>query len=225
MIQKVAASRTLNANSAGSAAGALGGATMGKDEFIKLLVAQMQRQDPLNPSDGKDMAAQLAQFSSLEQLMNINTALGTQGASSAALANAFAGATAIGLIGKTVTAQDASVTVGSGVPLPMQTDVPAAGTLVARLVNAQGVTVRTVKVGAVEAGRTAIPVDSLTSGVPNGSYTVALDFTNASGTVSQLATLVRARIDGVQYGPNGPVLKSGGRTFSLPSIASIDLDG
>ncbi len=48
---------------------------MGKDEFVKLLVAQMSNQDPLNPMDGKDLAVQLAQFSNVEQLLNINSKL------------------------------------------------------------------------------------------------------------------------------------------------------
>ena len=48
---------------------------MGETQFLQLLVSQMQNQDPMNPMDGKDLAAQLAQFSSVEQLMNINTKL------------------------------------------------------------------------------------------------------------------------------------------------------
>jgi len=51
------------------------GGTLGKDEFVKLLVTQMQNQDPTNPMDGKDLAAQMAQFSSVEQLININDKL------------------------------------------------------------------------------------------------------------------------------------------------------
>ena len=48
---------------------------MGKNEFLKLLVAQLRNQDPLAPSDGKEMAAQLAQFSSVEQLVSVNDTL------------------------------------------------------------------------------------------------------------------------------------------------------
>ena len=51
------------------------GGAMGKDQFVKLLITQMKNQDPMNPMDGKDLAAQLAQFSSVEQLININAKL------------------------------------------------------------------------------------------------------------------------------------------------------
>jgi len=45
---------------------------LGKDDFLKLFVTQLKNQDPLNPDDGAEMAAKLAQFNSLEQLMNVN---------------------------------------------------------------------------------------------------------------------------------------------------------
>lgn len=46
--------------------------TLGKDDFMKLFIAQMQTQDPLNPQDATQMSAQMAQFNSLEQMMNLN---------------------------------------------------------------------------------------------------------------------------------------------------------
>jgi flagellar hook assembly protein FlgD len=49
---------------------------LGKDDFLKLFIAQMQNQDPLAPDDATEMAAQMAQFNSLEQMMNVNTTLG-----------------------------------------------------------------------------------------------------------------------------------------------------
>lgn len=68
---------TSNSNSEGDAITNAAGGTLGQDDFVKLLVTQMQNQDPMDPMDGKDLAAQLAQFSSVEQLMNINTKLDT----------------------------------------------------------------------------------------------------------------------------------------------------
>src|SRR5689334_2555718 len=68
-----------------------------KDEFLSLLVTQLQNQDPLDPTDQKEMLSQLAQFSSLEQMQTLNQTL-----------TASSGFTQIAqsavLIGKTVTA-------------------------------------------------------------------------------------------------------------------------
>lgn len=47
-----------------------------RDTFLKLLVAQLKNQDPLAPQDGAQFVAQLAQFSSLDQLITINQQLG-----------------------------------------------------------------------------------------------------------------------------------------------------
>src|SRR3954447_8881194 len=69
---------------------------LGKDDFLKLMVAQMKNQDPMNPSDDKDNIAQMAQFSSLEQITNLATA--TQD-----LANRMSLTQNVGLLGHIVT--------------------------------------------------------------------------------------------------------------------------
>ena len=55
---------------------ALSGATMDQDMFLQLLVQQMSNQDPLEPMSNEDMLAQLAQFTSLEQMTNLNDSFG-----------------------------------------------------------------------------------------------------------------------------------------------------
>jgi flagellar basal-body rod modification protein FlgD len=67
--------------------------TMGKDQFLKILITQLQNQDPMQPLEDKEFIAQMAQFSSVEQLMNISTQLNALGQSLG---------TASGLIGKEV---------------------------------------------------------------------------------------------------------------------------
>src|SRR5471032_3349679 len=89
---------------------------LGKNDFLKLLVAQMKNQDPLNPSQGDQMAAELAQFSSLEQLQNINTTLTNQTTGMSTLIDTIQTNAAMGTIGKTVTA------VGNTITLPAGTD-------------------------------------------------------------------------------------------------------
>ncbi|MDP4097539.1 flagellar hook capping protein [Paenibacillus sp. P96] len=52
-----------------------GTSSLGKDEFLKLLITQLQNQDPMQPMEDKEFIAQMAQFTSVEQLMNISSQL------------------------------------------------------------------------------------------------------------------------------------------------------
>ena len=96
------------------------GGALGETQFLKLLMTQMQDQDPLNPGDPTQYMAELAQFTSVEQETNVAS-------STAALTQEQNAATAIALIGHSVTYIDAttgqqttgtvqSVQVGGGTP-------------------------------------------------------------------------------------------------------------
>ncbi|WP_045506172.1 flagellar hook assembly protein FlgD [Bacillus amyloliquefaciens] len=63
------------ASSTKSTAAVNSSTNLGKDEFLKILMTQVQNQDPLNPVDDKEFISQMATFSSLEQMMNLNTTM------------------------------------------------------------------------------------------------------------------------------------------------------
>ncbi len=93
---------SVNAVTAGSGSAAAlsapGGQGLGKQDFLKLLIAQLRNQDPLKPMEDKEFIAQLAQFNSLEQLQQIRESMDLS------LAAQLMGQAA-GLIGKQVQAQ------------------------------------------------------------------------------------------------------------------------
>ncbi|OKP79023.1 flagellar hook capping protein [Paenibacillus sp. P3E] len=76
-----------------------GNSTLGKDQFLKILITQLQNQDPMQPMEDKEFIAQMAQFSSVEQLMNISTQMTAMNQSLGAVS---------GLIGKDITWTDAT---------------------------------------------------------------------------------------------------------------------
>jgi flagellar basal-body rod modification protein FlgD len=76
-------------------------ATLDKDDFLKLFVAQMQHQDPSKPMDDTAMMGQMASFSTLEQISNMATA-------NTRVADSLSQSHAIGLIGRTVSYLDAA---------------------------------------------------------------------------------------------------------------------
>jgi flagellar basal-body rod modification protein FlgD len=83
-------------------------AEMGKDQFLKLFVAQLQHQDPMNPMEDQDFMGQMASFSTLEQVTNLASA-------NAAIASNLQLSQSVGLIGRTVTWTDEAEATHTGV--------------------------------------------------------------------------------------------------------------
>ncbi|HET6454784.1 MAG TPA: flagellar hook capping FlgD N-terminal domain-containing protein [Armatimonadota bacterium] len=89
-----------------SAAGSAGNSPLDRDAFLKLLIAQLGNQDPLKPMDDSAFIAELAQFSSLEQMRNINETLSPLMSLIQPMVQNQASFEAVSWIGRTVTAQD-----------------------------------------------------------------------------------------------------------------------
>lgn len=212
-------------NAATSAAGAasttsaatLGpGGKMGKDEFLKILVAQLRHQDPLNPMQGNEMAVQLAQFSSVEQLMNLNQSFEGQASLQTAIAQALNGTTAVGMIGRDVRAVGEQVTVQNGVAT-VDAVVERAGRGVLRVYDANGRELAVRELGSVPGGAQSFRLD----GLPDGTYRAELSVRDENDVEVGAQMFVTARIEGVRYTAEGPVLTAGGLEIPFGAVVEV----
>ena len=133
--------------------------SLGKDEFLKLLVAQIGHQDPLNPMDDKEFIAQLAQFSSLEQQIASNKNLEMLAVGQTALANSQI----TDLIGKKVRVQTTSMEIDKAGHAPdfnFELGANAASVQI-KVYSDTGDLVRTIDVGSRQGGKHNIEWDGL----------------------------------------------------------------
>lgn len=192
---------------------------MDKDSFFKLMIAQLKNQDPSNPLKNHEMAAQLAQFSSLEQMTNINTTL-TEIKGASKPVEQFQ---ALNLIGKQV-AGDASKIIRSEndnehdfkFKLPMdakQADV--------KVMNSKGDIVREYKFNELKQGENEISWngnDDKGRKAPAGNYTFQITATGVGGNKIQPKTDFEGVITGMSFSPEGPVLQIGKQAVRLKDI-------
>jgi flagellar basal-body rod modification protein FlgD len=199
------------------------GGAMGKDQFMKLLIAQMQNQDPMNPMDGSQMASQLAQFSSLEQLQEINTTLSGQSTASSSLLGAVQTNAAITTIGHSVLAVGNQVQVGGGEATQSVTvDVGAnAKSATLNIYDANGKVVGHRDLGALTGGRQTLDIGDAASGLAAGTYTYGVDATDADGNAVTVNTYMTGRVDGISSGSNGLVLNIGNLQLPYSSVISV----
>ncbi|MDB4917284.1 MAG: flagellar hook capping protein [Gemmatimonadetes bacterium] len=198
---------------------------LGKDEFLKLLVAQMKNQDPLNPQGGDQMAAQLAQFSSLEQLQNINASLDTQKTDNSTIIDSIQTSAAMGTIGKTIVASGDQFQFASGddpAAKTVRATIPAtAGKAMLKITDANGKVIGTRDLGEVHAGSLDIPLGEAGSALSPGVYHFAVSVTDVSGTTRAAPTSIVGKVDAVTATSTGPVLMSGGMTIPFSTVTEI----
>lgn len=203
--------------------GSIAGGSMGKDEFLQLLVAQLRNQDPLSPMKGEEFAAQLAQFSSVEQLMGIHDQLKLQFQLDSAAMEARASTSALELVGREIVgAGDWMVVDQEGGAAPLTVGLAASGEGWLRILDATGVEVASGPVGFLDAGRNAVDPGRLAGSLPPGSYRYELTVTGSDGQPVTAQTFSRFRVEGVRFGPQGPVLLGpGGAEVPLGSVVEV----
>ena len=204
---------------AGSALGSLGGnEVLGKDEFLKLLVAQLENQDPMSPMDGQQMAAQLAQFSSVEQLMQMNQKFDAQTASIAGMTGLLSSNLGTGLIGQEVLARGDALNVPADQNFQFELAEPANVTV--RVLDSSGKEVANQQLGRLAEGRQTIDVQAL-GALPDGDYTFAIDAVDDQFNTIQVDELTTFVVDSITFGENGMRITGGGTSVVLGDVLEV----
>ena len=198
---------------------------MGKDEFLRLLVAQLGNQDPMNPMKGQEFAAQLAQFTSVEQLTNINTQLEEQKGTRQALMQSVNGGVAAGLIGREVEAAGNTVSWRDEgqTTLGLELSDPAEEVTVT-IRDAAGNPVMTHTLEDVEEGAEKIKWDGTSdegSRVPEGTYSFEVEATDSGGDPIGARTFLSGAVDRVTFGEEGTMLWVDGTKVPMGQVRSV----
>ncbi|HVP57714.1 MAG TPA: flagellar hook capping FlgD N-terminal domain-containing protein [bacterium] len=200
-------------------------ANLGTDQFLKLLTVQLQHQDPLSPLQNEEMLAQLAQFSSLEQLQNMNTNLKSNLNLNLMLTQILSNTAAAALVGKTVVASGKEITLDSSNSAAVRFDLSAAAQRVEVTIKDQsGATVRTIEADGLAAGRNELAWDGKDANgesVAAGTYQVAIKAYDASGNEVTATPLTTGEVTSVRYKDGQAYLVIDGEEVSISDVLEI----
>ncbi|MDJ0761970.1 MAG: flagellar hook capping FlgD N-terminal domain-containing protein [Myxococcota bacterium] len=200
----------------------VGRSEMDKTAFLSLLVAQLEHQDPLEPMSNTEFVAQLAQFSSVEQLVAVNEGLNLLGVQQMGMANAQAAS----LIGNEVEIRSDKMTV-YGDDSTAQAAFTLEGNASSVEVNfrdATGAVVRTMQLGPQDQGEVNVEWDLMNDNgqmVPPGTYRIDVVAEDADGVSIGWEARVRGTVDGVNYDAGYPELIIDSLRVALSDIVGI----
>lgn len=193
---------------------------MGKEDFLTLLVAQLQNQDPLNPDDPTEFTSQLTEFSSLEQLFNLNESMEN-------MATAFANSDKLSMletIGKQVIYQGNSFAYsGEGeMHIGYQLDGNASGVQVN--IKRDGEIVATLEGTELTEGNHILTWDGMTSDgeqAERGEYSISVSVQTNEGGVAA-SPLIQSEVTGVDLADDsGSMLETGAGEIPFSAILGV----
>jgi flagellar basal-body rod modification protein FlgD len=198
--------------------------TLGKDEFLNLLVTQLQHQDPLNPMDSTAFTSQLAEFSALEQLHNVNTNLGTLQTTQAGIENSQA----VNYIGKQIMASGATVQMAGGeagnIHFTLGSD---AASVYINVYNAAGQYIKGFEGGSHPAGNHTVPWDGTDNNgnlMSDGIYSFEVLAVDRANQMIPVGTYTTGQVRGVTFQNGEAYLLTDSQEVPLSSVLQI-MDG
>jgi flagellar basal-body rod modification protein FlgD len=195
--------------------------TLGKDEFLNLLVTQLQHQDPLNPMDSTAFTSQLAEFSALEQLHNVNTNLGTLQTTQAGIENAQA----VNYIGKQIMASGDSIRLSGGeadaIHFTLGSDAAA---IYINVYDAAGQYIKGFENGALPSGNHAVQWDGTDSNgnlMSDGTYGFEVLAVDRANQMIPVGTYTTGQVRGVNFQNGEAYLVTDAQEIPLSSVLQI----
>ncbi|RLB97671.1 MAG: flagellar hook capping protein, partial [Deltaproteobacteria bacterium] len=192
---------------------------LGQDAFLTMLVAQLQNQDPLNPMEGSDFSAQLAQFSQLEQLINLNDTMESLGKSFGQDSEGDI----LGYIGKKVTGDVDIMNVDQGTVSGGFYNLGQPSDVMITITDAAGITVKTLYDGQQNAGSHLVSWDGTDNSgraVEDGSYNYTI-LANSGFGYTEVPSSVTGKVEGIAYNDGRPYLVVQGVLLDPKSLTSV----
>jgi flagellar basal-body rod modification protein FlgD len=200
-------------------------AILGKDDFLKLLITQLRYQDPLEPMKGTEFAAQLAQFSSVEQLANINTNLTQTLATNQLMTQSIGNSLAATMIGKGVKASaDEFRFTGTGDVRLGYTLPDSAAEVSVRVYDSTGTLVRTITNAGTDKGDSTVVWDGTNDSgqtMAEGTYTFKVDALDSSKAALTATPFLYGTISAVRFTSAGTMFVVDGLEIPVSQILEL----
>jgi len=197
---------------------------LGKDDFMKLMSAQLKYQDPINPMKNEEMAAQLAQFSALEQMMNVNNTLEKMVSGQKPSEHMLAAS----LIGKRISTDSTHFNLEKGtnpeIPFKLPND---AATVNLAIVDGKGEVIREIDLGAMAKGEQSVRWDGKNGKFqdqPVGEYSFKVSAADKDGKSIPINSDSSGVVTGITFEGGKSMLLVGDKKVSIDRIGRIESD-
>ncbi len=191
-----------------------------KDAFLQLLVAQLKNQDPLSPLQPHEFAAQLAQFTSVEQLKTLNENVLSQTEASHMASLISQTSLAASLVGRQVVAVGDQVTIPSTGRAQVRVDVGGSGgAATLSLKDDNGAVIAKRDLGRLTPGQQSL---SLPSDLPPGNWHYELEVKGAADATVPVTTFTTGVVSAIEFKNGRIMLKMGTLEISLDDLIQIE---